>query len=94
VSPILVIHMGGETLGLVSGAVALSFRKGSRRHVVAGRVFAASHADHGSGATYPAILQHQPGNIGGILTFYLILTAWLNARRSNGTTNKFDWSSC
>jgi hypothetical protein len=92
VSPILVVHIGGGTLGLVSGAAALSFRKGSRRHVVAGKVFVASMLTMAAGATYLAILKHQPGNIGGgILTFYLILTAWLTARRSDGTTNKFDW---
>lgn len=91
-SPILVVHIGGGTLGLVSGAAALSFRKGSRRHVVAGKVFVASMLTMAAGATYLAILKHQPGNIGGgILTFYLILTAWLTARRSDGTTNKFDW---
>jgi hypothetical protein len=40
-----------------------------------------------SGAIYMAILKHQPGNIGGgIFTFYLILTAWLTARRADGQT--------
>ena len=28
---------------------------------------------------------------GGILTFYLILTAWLTARRSDGETSRLDW---
>jgi hypothetical protein len=92
VSPILVVHIGCGTLGLVSGAAALSFRKGSRRHVVAGKVFVASMLTMAAGATYLAILKHEPGNIGGgIFTFYLILTAWLTARRTDGTTTKFDW---
>jgi hypothetical protein len=43
-------------------------------------------------AVYLAIVRHQPNNIGGgILTFYLIGTAWLTARRRNGETNRFDW---
>lgn len=91
-SPILFVHICGGTLGLISGAAALSFRKGSRRHVVAGKVFVASMLTMAGGATYLAILKHEPGNIGGgILTFYLILTAWLTARRGDRTINKFDW---
>jgi hypothetical protein len=44
------------------------------------------------GAVYLAILRHQPNNIGGgILTFYLIGTAWLTVRRRPGQTSRFDW---
>ena len=44
-------------------------------------------------AVYLAILKHQPGNIGGgILTFYLVLTAWLTARRGDGQTSAYDWA--
>jgi hypothetical protein len=43
-------------------------------------------------AVYLAITRHQPNNIGGgILTFYLIGTAWLTARRRDGETSRFDW---
>jgi len=43
-------------------------------------------------AVYLAIVRHQPNNIGGgILTFYLIGTAWLTARRREGETSRFDW---
>jgi hypothetical protein len=43
-------------------------------------------------AVYLAIVRHQPNNIGGeILTFYLIGTAWLTARRRDGETSRFDW---
>jgi hypothetical protein len=43
-------------------------------------------------ATYLAILKHQDSNIGGgILTFYLVTTAWLTARRRDGETSKVDW---
>jgi hypothetical protein len=92
VSPILAIHLCGGTLGLLSGAAALSFRKGSTRHVIAGRVFVVSMLIMTAGATYLGVLNHEPGNIGGgIFTFYLILTAWLTARRTERTTSKFDW---
>jgi len=43
-------------------------------------------------AVYLAFTRHQPNNIGGgILTFYLIGTAWLTARRREGETNRLDW---
>ena len=91
-SPILAIHICGGILGLTSGAAAMSFRKGSPRHVLAGKIFVFSMLVMASGAIYLAILKHQPGNIGGgIFTFYLILTAWITARRADGQTRKFDW---
>lgn len=91
-SPVLVIHICGGTLGLASGAAALSFRKGSRRHVVAGKVFVASMLTMAIGATWLATQKHETGNIvGGIFTFYLILTAWWTARHTDGGTSKFGW---
>jgi hypothetical protein len=91
-SPILVVHICAGTVGLVSGTAAILFRKGSRRHVMAGRVFVVSMLTMGVLAVYLAIVRHQPSNIGGgILTFYLIGTGWLTARRSDGETSRLDW---
>src|SRR5438034_1162492 len=91
-SPVLFFHICAGTSGLFSGAAALSFRKGSRWHALAGRVFVGSMLAMAAGAVYLAIVKHQPNNIGGgIFTFYLILTAWLTARRADGETSKFDW---
>ena len=91
-SPILAVHICGGTLGLASGAAALSFRKGSRWHVMAGKVFVVSMLTMAMGATFLAIQKHQSGNIvGGIFTFYLILTAWWTARHTNGGASKFGW---
>jgi uncharacterized membrane protein len=91
-SPTLLLHILGGTLGLVSGAAAVVFRKGSRGHVLAGRVFVASMLTMGAAATYLAIVKHQNGNIGGgILTFYLVGTAWLTVRRKDGETSRWDW---
>jgi hypothetical protein len=43
-------------------------------------------------AVYLAILKHQTPNIvGGFLTFYLIGTASLTARRRGGETSRLDW---
>jgi len=91
-SPTLIAHICGGTVGLLSGTVALSVRKGSSRHALAGKVFVVSMITMAVFAVYLAIVRHQPNNIGGgILTFYLIGTAWLTARRRNGETNRFDW---
>jgi hypothetical protein len=92
VSPILAIHVCGGTLGLISGAAALAFRKGSRRHELAGKLFIASMLTMAVGATFLAVQKHESGNIiGGIFTFYLILTAWWTARKPDGGPSKFGW---
>lgn len=90
-SPLLLFHIASGTLGMVSGFVAVALRKGSRRHGLAGDVFViAMLALSATGASL-AIMKSQPGNIlGGILTFYLVATAWITARRSDGTPGIFD----
>jgi len=91
-SPILVAHICGGTLGLLSGTAAISFRKGSPRHILAGKVFVASMLVMALGAVYLGIVKHQPSNIsGGMFTFYLIGTAWLTARRRDGEIGRLDW---
>src|SRR3984957_20569203 len=91
-SPILLVHICAGSVGLLSGTAAICFRKGSPRHVLAGKIFVASMLTMAVAAVYLAILKHQPNNIGGgILTFYLIGTAWLTARRRDGETSRFDW---
>jgi hypothetical protein len=91
-SPALIVHIFAGTLGLLSGTAAIFFRKGSPRHALAGKIFVASMLTMGVFAVYLAITKHQPNNIGGgILTVYLIGTAWLTARRRDGETDRFDW---
>jgi hypothetical protein len=90
--PVLLVHIAGGTLGLLSGTAAMLFRKGSARHALAGRIFVVAMLTMGSLAAYLAVVRHQPSNVsGGIFTFYLILTAWLTARRRDGETSWFDW---
>src|ERR1700691_5473513 len=91
-SPILMVHICAGTLGLLSGTAAMSFRKGSPRHALAGKVFVASMLTMAVVAVYVAIVRHEPNNIGGgMLTFYLVGTGWLTARRRDGETSRFDW---
>ena len=91
-TPTLIVHICAGSLGLLSGTAAMVFRKGSPRHVLAGKIFVASMLTMGVFAVYLAITRHQPNNVGGgILTVYLIGTAWLTARRKDGETSRFDW---
>lgn len=91
-SPTLLVHIWAGIFALPSGAAALVFRKGSPRHVLAGKVFVASMLTMAVAAIYMAIVKHQSSNIGaGMLTFYLIGTAWLTARRKDGETSRLDW---
>jgi hypothetical protein len=93
-SPLLPVHITGGVLGILSGAAALSLSKGSARHAVAGKVFVASMLTMSAAAVYLAILKHQTPNVlAGILTFYLITTAWLTARRGDGQSSVYDWGT-
>jgi len=93
-SPLLLVHIWAGIVALPSGAAAMIFRKGSRGHVVAGKVFVGSMLTMAVLATCLAIARKQPSNIGaGLLTFYLIGTAWLTARRGERETSRFDWAA-
>ena len=96
VSPVLVFHISAGISGLLSGAVAMSFRKGSRRHRVAGNVFVIAMLSMSASATYLAVMKSQMTNVfGGVLTFYLVATAWMTARRTDkdGGTGIFDFGA-
>jgi len=93
-SPILLLHIIAGTLGMLSGFVAVFLRKGSRRHGVAGNVFVVAMLCLSASGVYLAVMKSQPGNIlGGTLTFYLVATAWMTARRRDGEPGVFDWGA-
>jgi hypothetical protein len=93
-TPILILHICTGTLGMLSGFVAAALRKGSRQHAIAGDVFVISMLILSASGAYLAIMKSQPGNIvGGALTFYLVATAWMTARRRDGGTSIFDWGA-
>jgi hypothetical protein len=91
-SPILLLHICAGTVGLLSGAAAMTLRKGSRLHGIVGNVFFVSMLTMSSAGVYLALMKHQTTNVfGGLLTFYLVATAWTTARRGDGKTNFLDW---
>ena len=93
-SPVLLLHIASGTLGMLSGFVAVFLRKGSRQHGLAGNVFVLAMLTLSASGVYLAFLKSQPGNIlGGALTFYLVATAWMTARRRDPKTDILDWGA-
>jgi hypothetical protein len=91
-SPFLLLHITGGTVGVLSGFVAMAFRKGSRGHGIAGNVFVVSMLTLSSTGAYLGFMKSQMGNFfGGVLTLYLVTTAWRTARRRDGKPEIFDW---
>jgi len=91
-SPLLPVHISAGIVAILSGTAAMSFRKGSRRHALAGKVFVGAMLTLGTSAVYLALMKHQMGNVlGGTFAIYLVTTAWLTARRRDGETSIFDW---
>src|SRR5260370_42130929 len=93
-SPLLPLHISAGIVGILSGATAMSFRKGSARHALAGKVFVIAMLTLAASAVYLALMKHQLGNVlGGTFTFYLVTTSWATARRGDGATSIFAWGA-
>ncbi len=93
-SPILLFHVSSGVLGCLSGAAAMAFRKGSRQHSLAGSVFVISMLSMAAAGVCLAFMRSKPGDVlGGTLTFYLVATAWMTARRRAAGTGIFDWGA-
>jgi uncharacterized membrane protein len=92
--PLLFLHIAGGMVGLLSGTVAMMYRKGSRGHRAAGNVFVVAMLIMGACGSTLALMKHQTNNaFGGLLTVYMITTAWLAGRRRDGETSIFDWGA-
>jgi hypothetical protein len=93
-SPLLLLHIAGGTVGLISGFVTISLRKGSNRHRIAGYVFVAAMLTMACVGAYLATRKFELGNIlGGMFTFYLVATAAMAFRPRVPLTRLFDWSA-
>lgn len=89
---VLVLHITGGSVAMLAGAVALSARKGEPVHRAAGTVFFLSMLLTAAiGATVAPFLTEgqRPNTIAGILTFYLVLTAWRTVQRQDGGIDRF-----
>lgn len=92
---ILFAHIAGGTVGMISGTMALAFRKGGRAHVLAGNVFFISMlVMAGIGGFVAPFLVTAEGNpklfdsAAGFFTCYLVITSWLTVRRKAGTIGR------
>lgn len=90
---LLVAHIGGGALGLISGTVAMGSRKGAWLHRAAGKVFFASMmtmAAVGAGVA-PFLDEGQRVNtVAGILALYMVATAWVAGRRERIVAGTFE----
>jgi hypothetical protein len=90
-TPLLFIHIAGALVALLAGWTAMFLRKGSRRHGMAGNVFVIAMLGMCACGVALAAMKEQAGNVvAGTLTFYLVGTAWLTARRREGETGRLE----
>lgn len=83
----LIFHVGGGLLALLSGAAALSVRKGSRLHQVSGNVFFATMLIMAASGAYIAYTKEvKLSLLAGFFTCYLVATAWMTIKRKAGET--------
>ncbi|MBH9577290.1 hypothetical protein [Inhella proteolytica] len=91
---VLYLHIGAGTVGLLSGAAAFVFRKGSRGHRLACNVFVISMlimAAIGAAAAPFLPTPERASVIAGVLTFYLVLSSWAAVKRKPGSIGAFDY---
>jgi len=94
VSSGLAFHITMGTVGLLSGAAAMAFAKGSRLHRAAGNVFFVSLLAMAASATYLAIMKpFLVAGIEGMLAFYWVATGWLTVMRAEGKSGVFEYAA-
>ena len=90
----LFLPISGGIIGLLSGTLAMALRKGSRGRRTVGNLFVIRMLIRGACGSILALMKHQMNNVfGGLLTFYMITTAWLTGRRRDGNTGALDWGA-
>lgn len=90
-NPLTLVHVVCGSLALLAGAAALSVPKGGRWHAKAGTLFFGAMLVMAlTGATIAALRIERGTTAIGILTAYLVATAWTAARRRDGTSGRFE----
>jgi hypothetical protein len=93
ITPILIAHISGGAIAVLTGVIALSVRKGSPVHRAAGNVFFLAMLVGASGAAwlgYNARPQDMGDVVAGVLTIYLVSTAWVTAKRGDKEVGAFE----
>src|SRR5688572_13220060 len=92
---IIWIHIAAGMVALASGTVAVGARKGGAMHASAGTWFAVAMLVLGVTASILEPFRSPPGSpIGGIMVCYFVATAWMTARRRDGTPGRFEKIAC
>jgi uncharacterized membrane protein len=89
---LLFVHICGAVIGLISGFMAMLVRKGSGLHGAIGTVYYYAMLAMGSTAAVVATF-YRPvlGNVVvGLLTVYLVVTAWRAGKYRDGRVGRFD----
>lgn len=90
---ILWLHIGGGTVGILSGWTAMVARKGGRTHRIAGNAFFVSMLIMAGigGAVAPFLEDGRLTNTtAGVFTFYLVASAWATVKRRPGAVGRFE----
>ncbi|WP_407351181.1 hypothetical protein [Luteimonas sp. R10] len=89
---LLVVHIVGGTLGLLSGTAAMIAAKGSLPHRIAGRVFVTSMLVMAATGGYIAAARDVGVSaLAAVLTGYLVGSGWLVGRRAGGGAGVPEW---
>jgi uncharacterized membrane protein len=88
---VLLAHIGGGSLAILSGFAALFSGKGNYIHRAAGKVFSVSMIVMAIGASYLGYAHADVNDIiAGMTTIYLIATAWMAVKRRDGQIGFFE----
>ena len=82
---LLFAHIGGGTVGIVAGVVAIGAQKGEPVHRAAGKIFFLSmFIAYAIGAGVAPFLQtgQRPNFVAGVLALYLLVTGWRTVKIS------------
>jgi len=94
--PLVITHIAGGCIGILTGYTAVLAAKGEALHRAAGKLFVAAMLIAMGVAVYLAVMLRGqlPGQIpniaGGVLGFYLVLSAYVTVKRKEGTVGLFE----
>ncbi len=93
---ILNIHVISGLVAILSGFMALFAKKGLWVHRKAGFVFFVTMSITGAGAAYLgyyAPIKDMGDVLGGLMTVYLVTTAWMTVKRKEGQIGYFEYGA-
>lgn len=93
-SEVLAFHIAMGTVGLLSGSLALYFKKGSPGHRSTGNIFFGSMSFMAASGILIALMKTIPLSVlGGSLALYLVVTGWAALQRRSPRTHVIEIAS-